>query len=324
MIHLCQHFCIIDLSTGHHIRFNKARPYPRCPCTKPGSSFGDQQRPATTCVKKKRVIPPLTPHASLLPCSINTSAQRKEILSELENRAETLSRSLGASHEENASLKADIASLREQNCFLRGMLSVAGMANDLPPILPTHSSTAAAVATPRTDDIPGYRMQRSSSQPGARPSGSVAGAGAVAGAIGTALAVISCVAMSATGYGDSGKASNSGIPPGRCVGDGAGGAMRRGAGRRMLLSIDSDDNALADAVVAVTSAANGEPSSLTKLIQSLTPQSTGTTLMFALGFLMLVLVARAAYVASMKRAQKFGTRGGNGRARVDPNGAFVD
>ncbi|CAM9981319.1 unnamed protein product, partial [Ectocarpus sp. 8 AP-2014] len=113
--------------------------------------------------------------------------KRKEVLSELENRADTLSKSLAASRDETASLKQEIASLREQNSFLRGMLSAHGSAIDLPPIVPSGASSHS------------LRPHRNGRGRGA--AAAAAGASAIIGAVGTGLAVISCVALSAAGFG---------------------------------------------------------------------------------------------------------------------------
>ncbi|CAN0535451.1 unnamed protein product, partial [Ectocarpus sp. 12 AP-2014] len=112
--------------------------------------------------------------------------KRKEVLSELENRADTLSKSLAASRDQTASLKQEIASLREQNSFLRGMLSAHGNAIDLPPIVPSGAAS---------DSLRPHRNGR-----GRGASAAAAGASAIIGAVGTGLAVISCVALSAAGF----------------------------------------------------------------------------------------------------------------------------
>ncbi|CAN0029552.1 unnamed protein product, partial [Ascophyllum nodosum] len=54
-------------------------------------------------------------------------------------RTALLSNSLVVSREENDSRKQEMASLREQNSFLRGMLSAKGVAHELPPLLPISS-----------------------------------------------------------------------------------------------------------------------------------------------------------------------------------------
>ncbi|CAN0199963.1 unnamed protein product, partial [Ectocarpus sp. 12 AP-2014] len=112
--------------------------------------------------------------------------KRKEVLSELENRADTLSKSLAVSRDQTASLKQEIASLREQNSFLRGMLSAHGSAIDLPPIVPSGAAS---------DSLRPHRNGR-----GRGASAAAAGASAIIGAVGTGLAVISCVALSAAGF----------------------------------------------------------------------------------------------------------------------------
>lgn len=153
-----------------------------------------------------------------------------------------LSRDLEEAREENSSLKSEIASLREQNSFLRGMLSAAGLSNGLPPPLsdpqPLDAVSAAANAG-------ASRLRRSPSIGGgtraAGGGGVLAGAGAIAGAIGASLAVVSCVAFSAAGYRDG---DNMGAGNGSTGGadhearSAAIGRIRRAAGRRMLMSID--------------------------------------------------------------------------------------
>lgn len=156
--------------------------------------------------------------------------QRKEVLSELENRAGTLSKSLAESRDETASLKQEIASLREQNSFLRGMLSVQGIGPvDLPAVVPSSGT--------------GQRLHQS---PPRGASSAAAGASAIVGAVGTGLAVISCVALSAAGFGGgkTGFGNGSRVGYGYSGGGGGGrgggpadGSSRGAGGRRMLLSV---------------------------------------------------------------------------------------
>ncbi|CAM9866701.1 unnamed protein product [Ectocarpus sp. 6 AP-2014] len=166
--------------------------------------------------------------------------KRKEVLSELENRADTLSKSLAASRDESAALKQEIASLREQNSFLRGMLSAHGSAIDLPPIMPSGASS---------DSLRPHRNGR-----GRGASAAAAGASAIIGAVGTGLAVISCVALSAAGFGGGGEPRTGyngefggGGGGGRGVGESAyasrsGFGSRSMGGRRTLLSVDESDS----------------------------------------------------------------------------------
>lgn len=165
------------------------------------------------------------------------------MLSELENRAESLSKSLAESRDETASLKHEIASLREQNSFLRGMLSaqVSGPV-DLPSVVPSSTS-------PETT---GRRFQQSSPARGA--SAAAAGASAIVGAVGTGLAVISCVALSAAGFGGAKTGFGAGDSSGGAGFGGGGGAhnggwdgaesahgSRAGGGRRMLLTVGGSE-----------------------------------------------------------------------------------
>ncbi|CAB1114083.1 unnamed protein product [Ectocarpus sp. CCAP 1310/34] len=169
--------------------------------------------------------------------------KRKEVLSELENRADTLSKSLAASRDETASLKQEIASLREQNSFLRGMLSAHGSAIDLPPIAPSNASS---------DSLWPHRHGR-----GRGASAAAAGASAIIGAVSTGLALISCVALSAAGFGG-GSGGGGGEPRAGYSGGFGGGGGGRGVGergyasrsgfgskgmggRRTLLSVDEGD-----------------------------------------------------------------------------------
>ncbi|CAN0193585.1 unnamed protein product [Scytosiphon promiscuus] len=176
--------------------------------------------------------------------------KRKEVLSELENRADNLSKSLAESRDEAASLQQEIASLREQNSFLRGMLSAQGTGTaDLPSVIPSSTSPGGA----------GQRFQQSHRSAPGGASAAVAGASAIVGAVGTGLAVISCVALSAAGFGGGGRAgfrggAGGGAGYGYNGGGGVGSAhsssssgggwgggeahsSRGGGGRRMLLSV---------------------------------------------------------------------------------------
>lgn len=140
--------------------------------------------------------------------------QRKEVLSELKNRVVTLTRSLEESRQENDALKADVVSLREENSFLRGMLSGTGRANELPANSMPRSvgvSRSGGVATPGG---------------GTRSGGGAPGVSAVAGVVGTALAVISCVAISAAGSTDEGSAGSAALSSVHGV--------RMGGGRALL------------------------------------------------------------------------------------------
>lgn len=138
-------------------------------------------------------------------------------MNELEGRVTTLSRSLGESRQETDSLKAEVAHLREQNSFLRGMLSAVGKGNELPAVLPPSQRVSGA---------------RGPVGSGVARSSSANGASAVIGAVGTALTVISCVALSAAGYGEDEAAGS--------IGRGAKESWvqvdpPRGAGKRLLL-----------------------------------------------------------------------------------------
>ena len=93
-----------------------------------------------------------------------------------------LSSSLVASREENDSLKQIIASLREQNSFLRGMLSAKGIAHEVPPPLPISS------------------IRQSNGSNGGGGGSAVTAVNAVVGVMGTALAFVSCVALSSMDY----------------------------------------------------------------------------------------------------------------------------
>lgn len=183
-------------------------------------------------------------------------------MSELQNRVDNLSSSLATSRDETAALKEEVASLREQNSFLRGMLSVQGGNNngnggavDLPPAV---SGTATHQG----------RSHQGGGGGGRGASAAAAGASAILGAVGTGLAVISCVALSAAGFGENGGGnsgfgggggshpgyggmggvhnggvhSNGGhsayMARGGAVGYGSGGNSNNMGGRRMLLSVD--------------------------------------------------------------------------------------
>ena len=139
--------------------------------------------------------------------------QRKETLSELENRAAMLSSSLVASREENDSLKQTMASLREQNSFLRGMLSAKGIAHEVPPLLPISS------------------IRQSSGSNGGGGGSAITAVNAVVGVIGTALALVSCVALSSTDYEGGGDS----------VTNPTFGRGKSGSGRRKILSADDYD-----------------------------------------------------------------------------------
>lgn len=198
--------------------------------------------------------------------------QKKEVLSELQNRADTLSSSLTSSREEIETLHQEIASLREQNSFLRGMISAAGNAKDLPAVVPT------SVVRRRGNG-------HSDCGSGSGPAGS---ANAVVGAIGTALALVSCVAISAAGFGDgSGGDGRNGVNVRN------GGAQGR-SGRRMLFSIpDVEDEELpaAGLVDGIRSAFNPE-----------LWQRAAFGLLVALCGLLLAFVASEVYRAFAKRA----------------------
>lgn len=157
-----------------------------------------------------------------------------------------LSRNLDECREENSSLKSEIASLREQNSFLRGMLSAAGLSNGLPPAL---SDPQPADAVSAAANAGASRLRRSPSIGGgggggtraAGGGGVLAGAGAIAGAVGASLAVVSCVAFSAAGYddGDDLGAGNGGTGRSNYEARSAAiGRVGRAAGRRVLMSID--------------------------------------------------------------------------------------
>lgn len=152
-------------------------------------------------INNSKHVPPPAPPPSLryLPTRTQKKKQRKEVLSELQNRVDTLSSSLATSRDETAALKQEVASLREQNSFLRGMLSVQGNGNggaaDLP--LPVSGPTG--------------NLGRSHQGGGGRgASAAAAGASAILGAVGTGLAVISCVALSAAGFGENGGGGGGG------------------------------------------------------------------------------------------------------------------
>lgn len=191
--------------------------------------------------------------------------QRKEVLNELENRAETLSKSLASSREENDTLKQEIASLREQNSFLRGMLSATGIAKELPAVLPTSTN-----------------QQRQ--QHGGGGGRAATGANAVVGAIGTALAVVSCVALSATGY-DMENGSHDGSS-----------VAQTAAGRRTLMSND-DFGAISGSDFSVSWFGAGAR----YLTQREVMQLTGIVLVLAIVFSLLFFLAREAYDMTVRR-----------------------
>lgn len=189
------------------------------------------------------------------------------MLSELQNRVDTLSYSLATSRDETIALQQEVASLREQNSFLRGMLSVQGNCNgngigdgngsavDLPP--PVSGSTTHHGRSHQGGGGGGGGERGASA--------AAAGASAILGAVGTGLAVISCVALSAAGFGENGGGTrngvyggsrpgyggggihNGGVPSpshgaylarGRAVGYGSGNDNNNMGGRRMLLSVE--------------------------------------------------------------------------------------
>lgn len=171
------------------------------------------------------------------------------MLSELENRVDVLSSSLATSREETAALAQEIASLREQNSFLRGMLSVQGNAIDLPPVLPTSTTTSRGRPCHEGGAVERCTGGGGSGSGGGRgASAAAAGASAVLGAVGMGLAVVSCVALSAAGFGgmsaDRGDLGsrmghgNGGVEAGHSAYTSRGGS---GGGRRMLLAVDDCD-----------------------------------------------------------------------------------
>lgn len=223
------------------------------------------------------------------PCSSSSNLQRREVLGELENRADSLSRSLTECRDENVGLRREIASLREQNSFLRGMLSAAGRAIDLPPLLPTCTEGR-------------YRGGGSGGGGGSTTTGA---ASAVIGAVGTALAVVSCVALSAAGFGGAGGVD----------GDRAGGMagtnvrnrgeVGMGGGRRMLLAVD--DYSLATEAEISTAGLSGGGFVLgsSELVYW-----ASVAVVFAAVVAVLFVVARAAYRAAVRLARVERLRGG--------------
>lgn len=275
------------------------------------------------------------------------------MLSELENRVDALSSSLATSRDETATLQQEVASLREQNSFLRGMLSVQGNGNgsavDLPPAV---SGPASHHGRPHPGGGGGGR--------GA--SAARAGASAVLGAVGTGLAVISCVALSAAGFGE-GRGANYGggggggsnpsyggmggvhtagvdghtaayAARGAAIGYGGGGGSSMG-GRRMLLSVDeSADLSSSSSSLLEGGDTTGRLSSPGALLG----EGVGDPVVynylllgvwFALGLALVFVVARWAYrkatahsslsslgVGGRERALRRDRRKGNGGARV--------
>lgn len=148
--------------------------------------------------------------------------QKKKELSDLESRVENLSTSLSESRDNNASSQREIASLREQNSFLRGMLAATGNAINLPPILPT--------TVDNSNRKLGYSVGGDSGGGGDSAAGT--SASTILGAVGTGVAV-SCAALSAVCFGGTSE-----------VDTGSGGVTRHSSkpgGRRMLMST-IDDN----------------------------------------------------------------------------------
>ncbi|CAM9286248.1 unnamed protein product [Hapterophycus canaliculatus] len=247
--------------------------------------------------------------------------KRKEVLSELENRADALSKSLAESRDEAASLKQEIASLREQNSFLRGMLSAQSSGPvDLPSVVPS-------LASPGTGQS--FQQSRRSGPRGG--SAAAAGASAIVGAVGTGLAVISCVALSAAGFGGGsfGGGDGGGVGYGYSGGSGGGSTHRSGGGegwgggsayggsrvtggRRMLLSVGESEGDFFEHT-------NGETSFL-----FFGNGSAGgclvVGLLVAVTFATVVLVARWAYHKEFARRRHVAVRRGR-RGAVASRGA---
>ena len=148
----------------------------------------------------------------------NGRGRRMSVMSKAFPRKSRRSGSLVASREENDSLKQEMASLREQNSFLRGMFCAKGVAHELLPLLPISSI-----------------RQSNGSNGGGRGSATTV-VNAVVGVMGTALALVRCVALSSTDYeGGGGSVTNP------IFGNMASSCGKSGSGRKMILSVDDYD-----------------------------------------------------------------------------------
>ena len=161
-----------------------------------------------------------------MPILASIPPQRKETMSNLESRVEALSRSLAESRAQYASVQKENASLREQNSFLRGVISEKEkVAIDMPPLVPTPSRTTRSGS-------------RAAAASGGGSGGGVTLSGLTASVACAASAAIGCVAFSAIGSGGGGD--NDGHESGRSVGIGSG-PGRTGGGRTLLSVKDYEE-----------------------------------------------------------------------------------
>ena len=209
----------------------------------------------------------------------------------LETRVEALSASLAESRAQCASVQKENASLREQNSFLRGVISEKEkVAIDMPPI----------VSTPTT-----------SGGSGAAPGGAGGGAGGGGGGVTlsglsasvacAASAAIGCVAFSAARLGGGDDTPQGG----RGTGLGAGAGLGRMGGGRTLLSVNDYDDHLLEG--RPTFAFGGA------LKDVLEHEGIGllarVSLALALFVFLVFVVAPWAYETAMRHAGKRSTRG---------------
>lgn len=235
-------------------------------------------------------------------------------MTNLETHVEALSKSLAESRAQHASVVKENASLREQNSFLRGVISEKEkVAIDMPPIVPT--------PTPRGDS-----RAASGGAGAAGGGGGVTLSGLSASMACAASAAIGCVAFSSFGgdgvapYGGRGVGLDAGAELGNMRGGGGGGG-------RTLLSVGDYDDHLPEERSAF--AFGGA-------IQYLLEHGGGRLLkvVLTLEFLLLLLlvvfvVAPWAYKTAMRCAGERSTRGrsrglarGTRRVREETSSGF--